>query len=107
MHNPQIAKEFDIDLDLDADITPGAGAPGPRPDKPTPAEMLGLDGVFATRLATAALFARMSDGQVWAALDAVSKVAILALEEGKLSMAKRAVARQEALTREIRRRAER
>lgn len=107
MHDAQIAKEFDIELDLDADTTPGAGAPGPRPDKPTPAEMLGLDGKSAARMATAALFARMSDREVWAALDAVGKVALLALKEGKLAMAKRAVERQEALTREIRRRMER
>ncbi|WP_347138861.1 hypothetical protein [Paracoccus sp. SSK6] len=99
-------REFDVPVDLTDDTAPGAGAPGPRSDEPTPAEMVGLDGVSAGRLGTAAVLARMSDRQVWAALAAANKVALLALEEGNMPVARRAVAQQEALTRELQRRTE-
>lgn len=105
MHDMEMyGREFDVEMDLTD--TPGAGAPGPRLDQPTPAQMVGLDGTSAGRLATSALVARMDDRQVWAALAAANRVALLALEEGNMPVAKRAVAQQEALTRELQRRTE-
>lgn len=106
MHDMEMfGREFDVPVDL-SDDAPGAGAPGPRPGSPTPAQVVGLDGTSAGRMATSALMARMSDRQVWSALSAANKVALVALEEGNLAVARRAVAQQEALTRELQRRTE-
>lgn len=104
-HN-MFTREFDIEMDIDADDAPGAAAPGPRAQHHTAEERPALDGKSAARMATAALLVDMPNWQLGIALEAANKVALLALERSNLAVARRAVARQEALTWELRRRSE-
>lgn len=67
---------------------------------------MALDGKSAARMATDAVLAEVPDWQLGIALEAANKVALLALERGNLAVARRAVARQEALTWELQRRSE-
>lgn len=107
MHDMDMfAREFDVPMDLTDTTTPGAAAPGPRLTTKDAVMLAGLDGKSARRMATAALVARMSDKEVWRALDAANKVALLAMEAGNYAVGQRAVEQQQALTRELRRRTE-
>lgn len=98
-------REFDIEMDLDSDYAPGACAPGPRLTTTTPITQA-LDGKSAGRMATAAVLSGVPDWQLGIALEAANRVALTALERSNLAVARRAVARQEALTRELQRRSE-
>lgn len=104
MHDTAILDEFD--QPFDAEDAPGADAPGPRQD----VAMVGgveLNGKSVRSLATAALCARMTTIQVWAALDAANETAALALEQGSYAIARRAVAQVDLLTAEAERRHDR
>ncbi|MCG6111540.1 MAG: hypothetical protein MEQ74_05045 [Paracoccus sp.] len=106
MHDTAIHDEFDQPFDLDDQAAPGADAPGPRQD----VAMVGgveLNGKSVRSMATAALCARMTTIQVWAALDAANETAALALEQGNYAIAKRAVEQVDLLTGEAERRADR
>jgi len=103
MHSPDIYQEFDIDMDLSD--PPGAAAPGPQHGALVDTSHA-LDGVSARRMAVSALLVKMTDREVWAALNAINRLVELSLREGRLDIARRAVAQQDALTRELQRRAE-
>lgn len=105
MHDTAIHDEFDHPFD--AEEAPGAGAPGPHREVAAMVDGVELGGNSARSLATAALCARMTTRQVWAALDAANEVALLALEEGNHAIARRAVAQVDLLTAEAERRQDR
>lgn len=108
MHDMDIYREFDVQVDL-SDDQPGAGAPGPRPEEiPGQKERPDIGTSDAARLVSAALLMDMPDRILWKELDAAHVTATEALCQvpANMPIARRAVARQEALLREVQRRFE-